>query len=115
MAFVPTRTDQTKFSATDGVDVAFGTTVEASAAGYGVRRTVKGVEVFEVLDALPLGRAAVQTAIEAGSTALAGTVGGAAAGFTAIDFATADYITSAEAAASATDGITDDLVASDET
>lgn len=113
MAYVQTRTDQTKYSAVDGAADPFGTAVEASAGGFGIKRTVKGVETFEVLDALPLNRQRVQLAVEAGSTAVAGTVGGAAAGFTAVNFATQNYITAAEAAVSATDAITADMVASD--
>ena len=96
MTFVPTRTDQTKYSATDGVDVPFGTAVEAGAGGFGVRRTVKGVQVFEVLDAMPLNRAATQRKVEAGSVLRPGTT---AAGFTAIDFATQNQLTAAEATA----------------
>ena len=114
MSFVQTRTDQTKYSAVDGKVDAFGVAVEASAGGFGIKRTVKGVSTFEVLDALPLNRAAVQLAVEAGSARVAGTVGGAAAGFTAIDFATVDQLTAAEAAASATDAITpEDALAGD--
>ena len=98
MTFVPTRTDQTKYSATDGTDVAFGTAVEAGAGGFGVRRTVKGVEVFEVLDAMPLNRAATQNAVEAGSALTPGTT---AAGFAAVDFASQNLLTGAEATAAA--------------
>ena len=98
MTFVPTRTDQTKYSATDGKDVAFGTTVEAGAGGFGVRRTVKGVEVFEVLDAMPLNKQATQLAVEQGADLTPGTT---AAGFADIDFAAADFLTAAEAAAAA--------------
>ena len=98
MTFVPTRTDQTKYSATDGVDVPFGTALEAGAGGFGVRRTVKGVQVFEVLDAMPLNRAATQLAVEAGSALTPGTT---AAGFAAVDFAAQDQLTAAEATAAA--------------
>lgn len=98
MTFVPTRTDQTKYSATDGKDVAFGTTVEAGAGGFGVRRTVKGVEVFEVLDAMPLNRAATQNSVEAGSALTPGTT---AAGFAAIDMGAQDLLTTAEVASAA--------------
>lgn len=98
MTYVPTRTDQTKYSATDGVDVAFGTTVEAGAGGFGVRRTVKGVEVFEVLDAMPLNKQATQLAVEQGADLTPGTT---AAGFSDVDFATQNFLTAAEAAAAA--------------
>ena len=97
MTFVPTRTDQTKYSATDGVDVAFGTAVEAGAGGFGVRRIVKGVEVFEVLDAMPLNRQATQLAVEAGTATATPSV--AAAGFVPVDFSAADFLTAAEATA----------------
>lgn len=92
MAFVPTRTDQTKYSAVDGVFPAFGTAVEATTGGFGVLRPDG---TFEILDALPLGRASVQAAVEAGSAALVAAVD-SGAGFTAIDFATQDYVTVAE-------------------
>lgn len=98
MTYVLARTDNTKYSATDGVDVPFGTAVEAGAGGFGVRRTVKGVEVFEVLDAMPLNRAATQLAVEAGSTP---SPSAAAAGFTAVNFAIQNELTSAEVASAA--------------
>ena len=98
MTYVPTRTDASDYSATDGVDVPFGTAVEAGAGGFGVRRTVKGVEVFEVLDAMPLNKKATQDAVEAGSAL---TVGTTAAGFAAVDFAAQNFLTAAEATAAA--------------
>lgn len=110
MSFVPTRTDESKYAAVDGKAVAFGTTVEASAAGFGVKTTVKGKEVFEVLDALPLNRASVQVAVEAGSAALVDSDNGpgpANAGFVAIDFGTQDRLTSVETTASDSDGLQD--------
>jgi hypothetical protein len=107
MAFVQTRTDQTKYSAVDGVvgeagtaaatasaTGTFGSAVQASKGGFGVIDPYTGT--FEVLDALPLGKQSVQLAVEAGSAAVAATVGGGAAGFTAIDFATQDLLTTAE-------------------
>jgi hypothetical protein len=101
MTFVPTRTDSDAYSAVDGVDVAFGTPVEATAGGFGVKNTVKGIDTVEILDALPLNRASVQKAVEAGSAALAATPGGAAAGFTAIDFSVnVDYVDDTEVDAS---------------
>jgi len=98
MTYVPVRTDQTKYSAVDGKDVAFATDVEAGAGGFGVRHTVKGVEVFEVLDAMPLNRAATQVAVEAGADLTPGTT---AAGFADVDFATQNLLTTAEVTAAA--------------
>ena len=95
MTFVPTRTDQTKYSEVDGKSDAFGVTVEAGAGGFGIRRTIKGVETFEVLDAMPLNRAATQEAVERGADLTPGTT---AAGFADVDFATQNLLTSAEAA-----------------
>lgn len=111
MAYVPTRTDQTKYSAVDGVDPVFGTVVELSAGGFGVQRIDprSGKVFFEVLDALPAGKQAIQLAVEAGSTATAGMVGPAAAGFVAIDMAAQDNLDAGEIAADATDGLTPDL------
>ena len=97
MSYVKPRTDQTGHAGVDGVVPAFGATVEAGAGGYGVRRTVKGVEIFEVLDAMPLNRAATQTAIEAGSTSADSVQSGVAA----VDFATENFLTTVEAAAAA--------------
>jgi hypothetical protein len=115
MAFVPTRTDQTKYSAVDGITPDgtagaygdFGTPVEVAAGGFGIKRIDprSGKEFFEYLDAMPMGKQAVQLAVEAGSAAVAATVGGAAAGFVAVDFATADQLDAAEIAADLTDGI----------
>ena len=126
MAYVPVRTDETKYGETDGINPndaangsgsttavygAYDTPVELSAGGFGIKRIDprSGKEFFEVLDAFPAGKAAVQNAIEAGSAAVAATVGGAAAGFTAIDFATADQLDAAEIANDADDGLTADL------
>jgi hypothetical protein len=110
MAFVPTRTDATKYGSVDGVFPAFGTAIEATKGGFGVKRPDG---TFEILDALPLGRASVQLAVEAGSAATAAMVGPAAAGFVAIDFATADYVTAAEVGANAKDGLDSDLITTD--
>jgi hypothetical protein len=74
----------------DGVNATFGTAVQASAAGFGVTGT-DGTNTHEILDALPLGRAAVQLAVEAGS---ADTDGGRA-----VDFASQDFLTSSDIAA----------------
>ena len=94
MTFVPTRTDSDAYASVDGVNVKFNTPVEATIGGFGV---VQPNGTLEILDALPLGRASVQTAVEAGSAALAATVGGAAAGFTAIDFSVnVDYVDATE-------------------
>lgn len=93
--FVPTRTDSDAYAAVDGVNVTYNTAVEATIGGFGV---VQPNGTLEILDALPLGRASVQSAVEAGSAALAATVGGAAAGFTAIDFSVnVDYVDETEA------------------
>ena len=83
MAYVKPRTDQSGHSFVDGVDKPFGVAVEASKGGFGVVNPHTGI--FEVLDALPLGRASVQLAVEAGST---------------VDFATVDYVTATEVDAS---------------
>lgn len=98
MTYVPVRTDQTDYSHIDGQVPAFGATVEAGAGGFGVRKTVKGVEIFEVLDAMPLNRQATQLAVENGSALTPGTT---AAGFAAVDFATQDFLTAGEATAAA--------------
>ena len=98
MTFVPTRTDQTKYGQVDGKGDAFGATVEAGAGGFGIQRTVKGVVTFEVLDAMPLNRAATQVAVENGADLTPGTT---AAGFADIDFATQDFLTAGEATAAA--------------
>ena len=99
MTYVPVRTDQTKYGEVEGVAPnSFGATVEAGAGGFGIRTTVKGVEVFEVLDAMPLNRAATQNSVEAGSALTPGTT---AAGFAAVDFASQDLLTSVETAAAA--------------
>lgn len=115
MAYVPVRTDQTKYSEVDGKSAnaavgvygAFDTPVELTAGGFGIKRIDprSGKEFLEVLDAFPAGKQTIQLAVEAGSAATAAMVGPAAAGFTAIDMATADQITAAEVAADLTDGI----------
>lgn len=102
MTYVPVRTDQTKYSAVDGGSDVFGVTVEAGAGGFGIRRTVKGVETFEVLDAMPLNRQATQIAVENGADLTPGTT---AAGFADVDFATQNFLTAAEVAAAAGGGI----------
>ena len=98
MTYVPVRTDQTDYGQVDGASDAFGVTVEAGAGGFGIRRTVKGVETFEVLDAMPLNRAATQEAVERGADLTPGTT---AAGFADIDFATQDFLTAGEVTAAA--------------
>lgn len=65
----------------DGVNAAFGTAVQASVAGYGVTGT-DGTNTHEILDAMPLGRAATQLAVEAGNPA--------------INFASEDFLTGSE-------------------
>lgn len=109
MAFVPTRTDASKYSAVDGVFPAFGTTIEVSKGGFGVKRPDG---TFEILDAMPLGRQKIQLAVELGSLATVAATD-SDAGFTAIDFATADYVTAAEIGADARDGLDSDLLTSD--
>ena len=95
-AYVKPRTDQSGHSSVDGSVPAFGTTVEAGAGGYGVRRVVKGVEIFEVLDALPLNRQATQLAVENGSKSAEAVQSGVAL----VDFATTEnFLTAGEAAA----------------
>lgn len=69
--------DQT---AIDGKGAAFGAAVQASAAGFGVTGT-DGTNTHEILDALPMNRAATQNSIEAAST---------------VDFSTQDLLTSGE-------------------
>jgi hypothetical protein len=109
MAFVPTRTDETKHSSVDGKFPAFNTAVEVSKGGFGVKRADG---TFEILDALPLGRARIQLAVERGSQKTVA-VTDSDAGFTAINFATANYITAAEVGANAKDGLDSDLLTSD--
>ena len=58
----------------------FGQAVQAANNGYGVVGT-DGTNTFEILDALPLGRTAVQESIERASN---------------IDFAAEDFLTSGE-------------------
>ena len=84
MPYVKPRTDQTGHSHVDGVSPTFATAVQASNAGYGVVDPNTGT--FEVLDALPLGRQVTQLAVESGST---------------VDFATEDFLTTAEITGSA--------------
>ena len=79
----PADSSDSDYLAVDGVSPTFGTAVQASNAGYGVIDPNTGT--FEVLDALPLGRQAAQLAVEAGSQ---------------IDFATEDFLTTAEITAS---------------
>jgi hypothetical protein len=115
MAYVPIRTDQTKYAEVDGTTADgtanqygdFGTPVELAAGGFGIKRIDprSGKEFFEYLDAFPAGKKAVQLAVEAGSAKVAATVGGAAAGFTAVNFATADNLSAGEIAADADDGL----------
>ena len=109
MAFVPTRTDETKYSSVDGKFPTFNANVEVTKGGFGVRRPDG---TFEILDALPLGRQSIQLAVEAGSAATAAMVGPAAAGFVAIDFATANFVTATEIDSDG--GVTDsDFITSD--
>lgn len=120
--YVPIRTDETKYGEVDGINPndaaagtgsvtavygAYDTPVELAAGGFGIKRIDprSGKEFFEYLDAFPAGKAAVQLAVEAGSTAVAGTIGGAAAGFAAVNFATVNQLTAAEIAADADDGL----------
>lgn len=84
MAYVLPSTAQDGHSSVDGVDKPFGVAVEASKGGFGVVNPHTGI--FEVLDALPLGRQSAQLAVEAGST---------------VDFATFDFVTGTEVDASA--------------
>lgn len=65
----------------DGVNATFGTAVQVSVAGYGVTGT-DGTNTHEILDAMPMGRAATQNSIEAGNPA--------------INFASEDFLTSGE-------------------
>ncbi len=65
----------------DGVNATFGTAVQVSVAGYGVTGT-DGTNTHEILDAMPMGRAATQNSIEAGNSA--------------INFANEDYLTNSE-------------------
>lgn len=104
--FVPTRTDSTKYSAVDGKFPTFGTSVEVSKAGFGVMRPDG---TFEILDALPLGRAEAQIAVEAGSAKTAASTN-ASAGFVAVDFATADYLDETEVDAGRQFGLDSDLI-----
>jgi len=97
MTYRAPTTDSDGHSHIDGVTPDFKTTVEAGAGGFGIRKTVKGVEVFEVLDAMPLNRAATQKAVEAGSSSAKASQ----SGVTAVDFATQNFLTGAEATAAA--------------
>lgn len=109
MAFVPTRTDASKYSAVDGKFPAHGTPVEVTKGGFGVRRADG---TFEILDALPLGRASVQLAVELGSLKTVA-ITDSDAGFTAINFATANYVTAAEVGDSDLYIIDSDFITSD--
>ena len=73
--------------------------IQVSKAGFGIIDPYTGT--FEVLDALPLGRAAAQVSVEKGS----------AAAVTTVDFATEDFLTAGEA--SALPAVDNDLVTSD--
>ena len=66
--------------------------VQVTKNGFGIRDPYTGT--IEILDAMPLGRASVQEAVELGSLAA----------ITPVDFATEDYLTETEI---------DDLVARD--
>lgn len=103
MTFVPLRTDSDAYAPIDGKGDAFRTPIEATAEGFGIKRTVKGIDTFEVLDAMPLRRASVQAAVETGSAALVSDSdsGPYKAGFVAVDFsANVDYVTATEVDAS---------------
>ena len=76
----PQASSDSEILVVDGVNATFGTVVQASSAGYGVIGN-DGTNTFEVLDAMPMGRAATQTSIEAASN---------------IDFANEDYLASGE-------------------
>jgi len=70
MGYILQETDGTSnATAVDGKNTAFGTALKASSGGFGVITTAKGQQVFEVLDALPLNRAAVKASVETGSVA----------------------------------------------
>ena len=97
MTYVVPTTDSDGHSHVDGAVDSFGVVVEAGAGGFGIRRTVKGVETFEVLDAMPLNRQATQLAVEGGSTSAKAVQ----SGVDAIDFATQDLLTAGEATAAA--------------
>lgn len=64
-----TTASTTNAAAVDGKNTAFGTALKASSGGFGVITTAKGQQVFEVLDALPLNRAAVKASVETGTVA----------------------------------------------
>jgi hypothetical protein len=112
MAFVPQRTDATKYGVVDGVYPAFGEPLQVSKGGFGV---VNPDGTFEVLDALPLGRANIQRSVELGSAALVADSdqGPYKAGFVAVDFATADYITADEVGNDSDFYLDSDLITSD--
>lgn len=80
---IPDTSGNNNQTCIDGKGVAFGAAVQASAAGFGVTGT-DGTNTHEILDAMPLGRAAVQESVEAAST---------------VDFATQDFLTTVEIAA----------------
>ena len=86
MAYVPVRTDQSKYSSIaggGGEENSFGDTVTQTTDGFGVQRTIKGVVVTEILDALPMGRQETLNAVNNGSAILATHPGLIAAGFVA--------------------------------
>lgn len=115
MAYVPVRTDESKHSWVDGKsaggysdsDADFDTPVQLSASGFGIQRVDprSGKIFFEVLDAFAAGQQSVQVAIEDGSSSAAASQGGV----TAVNFASVDELTQAEANAS-NGGIKDSLV-----
>lgn len=85
---IPDASGTNDQTAIDGKGVAFGAAVQASAAGFGVTGT-DGTNTHEILDAMPMNRAATQNSIEAGST---------------VDMSTQDLLTSVEIAALADSG-----------
>ena len=77
---IPDASGTNDQTAIDGKGVAFGAAVQASAAGFGVTGT-DGTNTHEILDAMPMNRAATQNSIEAAST---------------VDFASQDLLTGSE-------------------
>lgn len=83
MAYVKPSTRADANSHVDPTFITAGTAVEATDSGFGV---LQPEGYFEVLDALPLGKAVIRASVEAGS-----------AGQTdVVDFATVDFVTDAE-------------------
>jgi hypothetical protein len=80
---IPDASGTNDQTAIDGKGVAFGAAVQASAAGFGVTGT-DGTNTHEILDAMPMNRAATQNSIEAAST---------------VDFSTQDLLTGSEISA----------------